>query len=603
MKEKPKYNMWQCIGYMVKMAWKHGKSVLWMSLLVLPLLVALSRLLQLFIAPQILAQIEQKKSLADLIVTIVSFSIGLFVLNGLKEYVNSNIESGLVDVRCAVLEEMNVKSCTTSFPNVHDMEIKEMMNNALRTTSNSNEATEKIWDSLEMLIGSGICFAVYLVLLTNLHPVLVAVVLVTGIVSFVVSKRVNEWEYRHREERGEIYNGIWYVQLKAQSVELAKDIRIFGLRTWLMEIYEKNLRLLENFVIRREKNHILANVLDVVLSFLRNGIAYVYLIAIALQGDLGAAEFLLFFTAISEFSARVTGILKGVNELQKECTDLSYVLEYLNIEEPFCFEGGIEIPNAESYELTLENVSFKYPQSEEYILRNVNLTIKAGEKLAIVGLNGAGKTTMVKLLCGFYDPNEGKVLLNGIDIREFNRQEYYEKFSAVFQEYKLLDVTVKENVAQDIENIDDKKVEDCLEKAGLLGFVRTLPEGIDSHVGRNVFLDGTLFSGGQTQRLILARALYKNAPILLLDEPTAALDPIAENDIYMKYNEMTKGRTSIFISHRLASTRFCDRILFLQDGVIAEEGTHEQLLAKGGEYATLFEVQSRYYQEGGDFYE
>lgn len=603
MKEKPKFNMWQCIGYMVKMAWKNGRRVLWMSLLGLPLLMAFIRLLQLFIAPQILSKIEQKSSLEELIVTILGFTICSFLLNGLKEYVDANIEPGLVDVRCAVLEEMNVKSCTTSFPNVHDMAIKEMMNNALRTTSNSNEATEKLWLSLEALIGSGICFVVYLSLLSNLHPVLVVVVLVTSVVSYVVSMRVNEWEYRHRDERGEIWNGIWYVQLKAQSVELAKDLRIFGLKAWLMEIYEKNVRLLENFIVRRERNHIWANVLDVVLSLLRNGIAYAYLIALALKGDLSAAEFLLFFTTISEFSARVAGILKGLNELQKECTDLSYVLEYLNIKEPFRFEGGVEIPDAKNYELTLENVSFKYPQSEDYILRNVNLRIKGGEKLAVVGLNGAGKTTLVKLLCGFYDPNEGRVLLNGIDIREFNRQEYYEKFSAVFQEYKLLDVTVKENVAQEVENVDDERVLDCLEKAGLLEFVNSLPEGIDSHVGRDVFLDGTLFSGGQTQRLILARALYKDAPILLLDEPTAALDPIAENDIYMKYNEMTMGRTSIFISHRLASTRFCDRILLLRDGGIAEEGTHEQLLIKGGEYARLFEVQSRYYQEGGEIYE
>ena len=603
MKEKPKYNMWQCISYMVKMAWKHGRSVLWMSLLVWPLIAALCRMLQLFIAPQILSLIEQKSSLTDLVVTIIGFSIGLFVLNGLNQYVHCNIMPSMLDVRCAIIEEMNVKSCTTSFPNVHDTTIKEMMNNALRSTGNSNEATEKLWLSLEVLIGSGICFAVYLALLSNLHPILVAVVLVTSIVNYMVNKRINEWEYRHREERGEIYNGIWYVQLKAQSVELAKDLRIFGLKAWLMEIYEKNLRLLENFIVRRERNHIWSNVLDVTLSLLRNGLAYAYLIALALKGDLSAAEFLLFFTTISEFSARVTGILKGLNELHKECTDISYVLEYLDIEEPFRFQGGVVIPDAENYELTLENVSFKYPQSKEYILRNVNLTIRAGEKLAVVGLNGAGKTTLIKLLCGFYDPEEGRVLLNGMDIREFNRQEYYGKFTAVFQEYKLLDVTVKENVAQQVDNIDDEKVKDCLEKAGLLEFTNTLPEGIDSHMGRNVFLDGTLLSGGQTQRLILARALYKDAPILILDEPTAALDPIAENDIYMKYNEMTKGRTAIFISHRLASTRFCDRILFLSDGQITEEGTHEQLLDKDGEYAHLFEVQSRYYQEGGEIYE
>ena len=236
------------------------------------------------------------------------------------------------------------------------------------------------------------------------------------------------------------------------------------------------------------------------------------------------------------------------------------------------------------------------------IIRNMSLTLRPSEKIALVGLNGAGKTTFVKLLCGFYDPDEGRVLLNGIDIREFNRQEYYDLFSAVFQEMSMLDLTVAEHVAQTAVNIDMDKVADCLEKAGLTAKVESLPQGLQTHVGKIAFLEGVEFSGGEMQRLMLARALYKDGPVLVLDEPTAALDPIAENDIYMKYNEMTKGKTSLFISHRLASTRFCDRILFLQDGVISEEGTHEQLLSLGGEYAKLFHVQARYYQEGGEYH-
>ena len=224
-----------------------------------------------------------------------------------------------------------------------------------------------------------------------------------------------------------------------------------------------------------------------------------------------------------------------------------------------------------------------------------------GEKLAVVGLNGAGKTTLVKLLCGLLDPTEGTVFLNDVDVKTFDRDAYYTLFSAVFQEYALLSTTVAENVAQADEKIDEARVWDCLEKAGLSQAIRALPQGIHTHVGREVYLDGVLFSGGQTQRLMLARALYKNGPILMLDEPTAALDPIAEDDIYQKYSAMTQGKTSVFISHRLASTRFCDRILFLDHGQIAEEGTHEALLAKNGGYAALFEVQSRYYQEGREF--
>ena len=242
-----------------------------------------------------------------------------------------------------------------------------------------------------------------------------------------------------------------------------------------------------------------------------------------------------------------------------------------------------------------------YPGADADTIHDLSLTVHPGEKLAIVGLNGAGKTTLVKLLCGLLDPVQGAVLLNGRDIRAFDRRKYYALFSAVFQEFSVLDVTIAEQIAQCAEGIDYKRIADCAEKAGLTAMIERLPEGLQTHMGREVYLDGVLFSGGETQRLMLARALYKNGPILLLDEPTAALDPIAENDIYMKYNDMTAGKTSVFISHRLASTRFCDRIIFIADGNIAEEGTHESLLALGGAYAKLFEVQSRYYQEGKAF--
>ena len=333
----------------------------------------------------------------------------------------------------------------------------------------------------------------------------------------------------------------------------------------------------------------------------RNGIAYVYLIHMALAEGLSVSEFLLYFTAVTGFIEWVMGILQQAEKLHKQSLDISCVREFLEYPEPFCFENGKPIPAADGYELRLEHVSFRYPGAEKDTIRGLDLTVRPGEKLAIVGLNGAGKSTLIRLLCGLFDPTEGRVLLNGADIREFNRREYYGLFSAVFQEFSILDVTVAENIAQTNTQIDYDKVRDCVEKAGLTKTIAELPDGLNTHVGREVYLDGVLFSGGQTQRLMLARALYKDAPILMLDEPTAALDPIAENDIYLKYNSMTAGKTSVFISHRLASTRFCDRIIFIADGRIAEEGTHESLLALGGAYAKLYEVQSRYYQEGKEF--
>ena len=233
-----------------------------------------------------------------------------------------------------------------------------------------------------------------------------------------------------------------------------------------------------------------------------------------------------------------------------------------------------------------------------FIIHNLNLTIHPREKLAIVGLNGAGKTTLVKLICGLLSPSEGRVLLNGDDISDFNRNKYYELFSAVFQDFSILDVTIAEEIAQCKDNIDYQRIKECIDYAGLSDTIDKLPKGLNTHIGREVYLDGVLLSGGQMQRLMLARALYKNGPILLLDEPTAALDPLAESEIYQKYSDMANNKTSLFISHRLASTRFCDRIILIKDGGIKEEGSHEDLLKLNGEYAKLFEVQSRYYKQG-----
>lgn len=598
-KTKPKYSTWQCVRFMADTAWHSVRSVLWMCALYALLTVGIN-LAQLFIAPMVLQKVETQAPLGQLLGTIGIFTAILLALNALLGYLDENILYGRIDVRSKIINMINHKAYTTSYPNTKDPEVLRLHTEALSHCDSNDEASEHIWHTLTNLLVNGLGFAIYLFLLADLNLALILLVAATTTAGFFVSSRINGWEYRHREEKARYDKEIDYLTRKTESIHLAKDIRIFGLAPWLGGVYASVRTAAEAFVIRRERIYAWTCVVDVILQLARNGIAYFYLIHRALTQGLAASEFLLYFTAFTGFSGWVTGILSELTTLHKECLDLSVIQEYIHLPERFRFSGGIPIPKAESYELKLENVSFRYPGTEKDVIRNMTITVRPGEKIAVVGLNGAGKTTLVKLLCGFYDPDQGRVLLNGIDIREFNRQEYYGLFSAVFQEMSMLDLTVAEHVAQAVDQIDMEKVKDCLEKAGLTDKVNRLPQGLQTHVGKIAFLDGVEFSGGETQRLVLARALYKDGPILVLDEPTAALDPIAEDDIYQKYREMTEGKTSVFISHRLASTRFCDRILFLQGGVIAEEGTHEELLERNGEYAKLFHIQARYYQEGGE---
>lgn len=598
--KKPKFNTAQNVLWMVRAAWSSRKRVLLFCILTATLEVLLN-LTQLYIAPEILAQVEQKSPMWTLLATIGVFTAALFLLNGLGEYVQTNTLFARVDVRSVIVGKIAQKCNMTSYPNTLNPEFIKLRDKAYQATEGNGEATEHIWQTLTMLLKNIGGLAVYLAILSQMDVILLLVVIATCFAGFFVSRYTNNWRYAHRDEEERYYQKKRYLRGTAESVKLAKDIRIFGLQNWLDALLEQIHDLYLDFSLRCERVELLADITEVVLTMARNGIAYVYLIRMALNEGLSVSEFLLYFTAMTTLTQWVMGILQEMSTLQKESMDISRVREFLDFPEPFQFETGEAIPMAESYALKLENVSFRYPGAEDDTIHKLNLTVSPGEKLAIVGLNGAGKTTLVKLLCGLLDPTEGAVLLNGTDIRKFDRRQYYDLFSAVFQDFSILDVTIAEQIAQTTVGIDYDRIADCVEKAGLTSTIEKLPKGLQSHVGREVYLDGVLFSGGQTQRLMLARALYKNAPILLLDEPTAALDPIAENDIYRKYSEMTHGKTSLFISHRLASTRFCDRIILIADGGIKEEGTHESLLALGGDYAKLFEIQSRYYQEGKEF--
>ena len=597
---KPKYNMAQNSWYMIKIAWTSGeKKVILLSLLSALTAVALN-LINLYVPPTILSVVERKASVTELIVTIVVFVAALMFVSAASAYVNTNTLYGRISTRCEIITQLNKKAATTSYPNIYDEKFKGLKIKAQESINSNRAATEAIWTTLTELTTNMIGFVFYVVLMSSVQPLLLIAIIVTTVISHFVSNHLNEWGYRHRDEESEYTTQIYYLDRRSSDVALAKDIRIFNLRSWIDELCAKGMAAYTAFQNQAQGVYLWARIVDLVLTFLRNAIAYAYLIGLVIGDGLSVSQFLLFFSAVGGFTAWVSGILGGFRMLHNQSLDISTVREYLEYPEPFKFENGEPIDAKANglYEIKLENVSFRYPGADNDTLTNINLTLHPGEKLAVVGLNGAGKTTLIKLICGFLDPTEGRVLLDGKDIRDYNRRDYYKMFSAVFQEFSLLAGTIATNVAQDSVGIDMERVVDCIEKAGLRKKVESLKDGYETYLNREVFEEAMLLSGGETQRLMLARALYKNAPFIVLDEPTAALDPIAESEMYQKYNEMTSGKSSIYISHRLASTRFCDSIIMIADGGIGEEGTHEKLLKAGGKYAELFEIQSKYYKEG-----
>ena len=596
--------MWQNVGFMVKTAWVEKEKKVLVTTLLLAVLSVINSLIGLYVTPVLLGQVESGVSPMQLVLTAVSFTLALMLCGAVTAYINEFELYGKVTTRLALISAMNEKGCRTSFPNREDDKFIKLSSRASQAVSNNSQASEAIWVTLQSLITNIAGFVIYLVMLTNVDPVLIAVILATTLVGYFINKYLSGYSYRHRDEESEISNKLSYSSKLTQEKGISKDIRIFNMRPWLEELYTKALDAYDAYRKRESNVVIWGSITDLVLTFLRNGVAYFYLINMVIGGGLSVSEFLLYFSTVGGFTGWVGGILGGFTTLHRQSLDICTVREFLEYPEVFKFADGkpLDVDKSKQYEIKLEDVSFKYPAAEKYTLEHISLTIHPGEKIAVVGLNGAGKTTLVKLICGFYDPTEGRVLLNGTDVREYNREDYYKLFTAVFQQFVVLPGSVALNVSQSIDGGDRDKVKECIRKAGLTKKIESLPNGYDTMLNRHIMEeDATELSGGETQRLMLARALYKDAPVVILDEPTAALDPIAEADLYSKYNEMTEGCSSLYISHRLASTRFCDRIILIGEHKILEEGTHASLMKLGGHYAELFEIQSKYYREGEDF--
>lgn len=596
-KARPGYTMWQNSLYMIKIAWHMEKSIIFMG--VLEALIGLGLVLvNLLITPSILDAVETGAPLGQLFGIIGGFAGLLIVFYAAQRYIKGITLYPKVTVRMAIIGRLIAKLTRTSYPNLHEKQFKVLQGKAEEAVGSNGATTEEIWTTLTQLLQNIMGFMIYLLLLSDLNTFLISAVLLTAVLGYLANHSVNQYDYRHREEMASQRKQIEYIKSVTHDIAGAKDIRIFGLSTWLLEVWGKAMKAYDAFQKKVAGIYLLGNIADLVLAFLRNGVAYAYLIYLALQRNLSAAEFLLYFTAVEGFSTWISGILESVNKLHQQSLDICHVREFIDYQEPFQFETGeaLEVKPGQKYEICLQDVSFRYPGAEKDTLSHINLLLKPGEKLAVVGLNGAGKTTLIKILCGFLDPTEGKVLLNGQDIRKYNRREYYQMFSAVFQSFSLLAGSVATNVAQSEKEINEERVRACIAKAGLTEKVESLPNQYETLLERSVYQEAVMLSGGEMQRLMLARALYKDAPFIVLDEPTAALDPLAEEDIYRKYQVMTEGKSSVYISHRLASTRFCDRIILIQDGIIKEEGTHTGLLAKGGIYAELFNIQSEYYR-------
>lgn len=529
----------------------------------------------------------------NLAVVICAFCAVRLVTVVLQTYYNSNWWR-YISTRMKMTQKKNLKIMRIDFEHLEDSDVMDCCQKAERAVSNNNSGPEGMIREMASLLSNLSVAVAGLFILGVVNPLLI-----TLAVDFWLFNRIS------KEDKEQVWDKLstwWrknnYMENITRDFAAAKDIRMFGLTGWLMQKYQ------ELMAERFEKEQLHQRIwqrqrmMTCVTMLLSQGLIYAWLIYAVVTGRMTLGGFTLYLSSYNTFAGAVWMVMRGIAELiakSREVDDFRSFMDFDGGDEDL---GGIQVPVSEDYEFTFRDVSFRYPKAEQYALEHLNLTLKAGERLAVVGLNGAGKSTFIKLLLRLYEPTEGEILLNGVNVKEYNKHSYYKLFAPAFQTVELFAFPLAENVSmQPPQETDCAKAKERLQDAGLSEKLAGLPDGVHTQMLKVIYDDGVDLSGGERQKLALARALYKDAPIVVLDEPTAALDALAESRLYENFDRLIGGKSAVYISHRLSSTRFCDRVAMFVDGKLAELGTHEMLMEQNGKYAEMFRIQAQYYVE------
>lgn len=490
------------------------------------------------------------------------------------------------------------KNLNTPYMNIESLEGGEKNKRAMEFYRSYYSSSADFLETCNQMLVCLVGVVTSLALIYKINVIMILIILATCVGEFFLLKFLNKKEKGVKDSRSSIFVKFDYYYSLSKDITAAKDIRLYGFADYFVFSIARLIAGLEKITSKYMHQSVKVGGTRALLNLMRELVAYAYLTYLVCQNKLSVSDFIFYFGIITGFSNWIMNLVYLYSNMERCCNDCAAFREFVECSEENKNQPDIDFKDI--YSIEFKNVHFTYPSAQKSTINNMSFKVNSGENIAIVGENGAGKTTAIKLLCGLYYPTDGDILVNGKSSRDFSSDSYFNLFSAVFQDYNFLPMSIAENICAASE-YDKDKLYSAFEKAGIMDKINSLENKENSLMVKDIYKGAVDFSGGEKQKLLLAKAIYKNAPVLILDEPTAALDPIAENELYLKYNEMTDNKISFFISHRLSSTRFCDRILFIKDGTIAESGTHEELMALKGSYYKMYQVQSYYYKEmGGD---
>ncbi|HHU56258.1 MAG TPA: ABC transporter ATP-binding protein [Acholeplasmataceae bacterium] len=529
-----------------------------------------------------------------LLTIILGFVLLASIFGFLEIYLLSISYTRLMIIRMKLLVEQFTKINRLDYHYTENPKFLDEHEDSFRATSSTDNGFEGLMRRM-FLVGAKIVTCIfYIIIIVQLSYVVLVAQLISLLVSILISSAIKKYRYNRREKLANASRKIQYYSNTTHDFGYGKDIRLYDMQDTIIKSYDYEIK---NYlsVFRKIKNkEYLLGIVDLIFVLISDAALYYYLIT-NVMGGMSIANFsmyLLAAIALSTLLKVVGGDISFIIGEGQYINDYYFFMEH-EYNEP---TKGLPMPKDDMLEIEFRNVSFKYPNTDKWIIKDLNLHIKKGEKLAIVGINGAGKTTLVKLLLRLFKPTSGEIFVNGINQLDYDKEEYEKMFAPVFQDINILAFSVRENITLGLSN-DERRIWDSLEKVGLKEKVESFENGLDQMMLKNIDEKGVILSGGENQKLVIARALYKGGKMIILDEPTAALDALAEKEIYENFNTLIEDKTAIFISHRLASTRFCNRIALFGDSKLLEYGTHDELMEAKKDYYNMFVVQGKYYQK------